>query len=676
MSKYKNIPFIISLLIITILPALAYLILIPFLGFYNDDWLFAYSGHFYGPQGLISSLAGDRPAVGVLFALNYLLFKENILIWHIYMFFIRLLGGYLLFFLLNKIWQNKLSVITPIVLLFLTYPGFLQQPVPLGYQNYITALTLWIASLFFTVHAIKTSNKFLFILFTLISLALQISSYLLVEIFIGMEILRFLIILHQKINYLEIKKKFVTWIPYIMILILFICWRIFLFKSERVITNIGWVSQSYYSNPYWIAKIPFKIIYSFFSTIIFAYFIPIAIRLKNLPLKDSLLSTFVGLTSGASVFFYYKYILNNEYKRGVDRKEDFRKISNSLLSIGIISLFIILIPVILSGRFVSEFSNNDNYDRFTISSIISVGFILTGSLLLKIPKKIRLLAISLLVFISVTTHLMNSYWFSIYWNQQKDIWWQLYWRTPQIKKNALLVFDSAKPIPTIYRNFRLEDYSIWAPGNLFFNYYTLPSNHFSGIYLLNDELIKKLKDKKVESIFQESSTFSYTNNFNNAVIVSLPGNNSCLWVLDKQRQELPNNLSKFTKSSITYSNIDQIVNKGSLPAIPPSQIFGNQPPHKWCYYFQKSSLLRQLEDWDGLYQLTQEVLEKNLKPQDTNEWLPFIEGLIISKKYTQAENLINTISKNESSLFTNNLCHMITRLGNTELKKYCNQKLN
>lgn len=671
--RNKNVPLITSLLILTIYPLLTYFIFIPFLGFYNDDWLFAYIGHFYGSQGLIEGFAGDRPLVGILFALNNLLLNNNILLWHVYMFLMRLLGGYVLFFLLRKLWPDKLSTITSITLLFLIYPGFLQQTVPLGYQNYITALTVWIVSLFFTIHAITNRSKILLALFTLLALILQITSYLLVEIFIGMEILRLLIIFHKKINFVQLKKKFILWSPYIISLILFVLWRIFIFKSVREATNLSWVSETYYSNPVWIAKIPLKIIYSFLSTVIFAYVIPIIVRLTRLPLENSISYLSIGVISGAIIYFYYKYVSKPQ--------DNIKSIGKSFFIIGIIPVFIILVPVVLSGRYVSEFSNNDNYDRYTISSIITVGLIITGLLIYKVSNKIRTWILSLLIAVSVATHLMNGYWFSKYWDHQKNIWWQLYWRTPQIQKETLLLFELPKAVNNIkskdlttilYKTSLLEDYQIWGPGNLFFNYSNSPLSHFSGRYLFhNQDSIQKIKDQVVESNAQESSTFSYITNFNNTVIVSLPSENSCLWALDNERKELPNNLSELAKSNISFSKIDLLVQQTTPPAIPPSQIFGGELPHDWCYYFQKASLLRQLEDWDRLYQLTQEVYKKNIEPKDPNEWLPFIEGLIVNERYGEVKYLIQKASKEKSGMFTNNVCKMVQRLKVTDLLKTC-----
>ncbi len=603
MAKLKNNQLKLSLLLITFLTMLAYLPLIPFLGFYSDDFFFGYVSHFYGVAGIMQSLIIDRPFNGYLLVLNYFILglSDNVLLWHFFMFFIRLLGGYALFFLLKKIWPNRLLIDTSITLLFLIYPGFLQQVLPLGFENLITTLTLWIFSLFFTVYAIKESKRFKFISFTLIALILQINSFLQLEFFIGMEVLRLLIIvlvLKTKISFKTIKETFRFWSPYITCLLLFVLWRIFLFKSTREVTNISWVIETYYSNPFWILRIPIEIITSLLQTVILAYFFPIIINFIRIPLENTAFSLILGIISGISMYLYYKKFHHND-----------KKIGRDLFLIGLISILASLIPIVISGRYVRMFSV---FDRYTITSIIAVSFTIVGLLFFKASNKVRQVILILLVSFSVTSHLMNGYWHKIMWDKQKDFWWQLYWRAPNIQSNTMLILD----FPPVTQNTLFKDIinkvkwyrfywaeeQIWTEGNLFFNYNNPPSDHFHGDFLADKDVVEKIKNKSVETF--NNRNIVYTRDFKNSTIITTPSDTSCLKVL----------------------NGDKLI-KTSLPIVPPKHIFGSEPPHNWCYFFQKASLARQFKDWDALSQLKKEVTEKGLSPKDPNEWLPFQKDL-------------------------------------------------
>lgn len=624
MGKLLNNPVVFSLLLITFFSMLAYLPLIPFLGFYSDDFFFGYVSHFYGIQGIVQSLAVDRPFNGYLLVLLYSILGlgDNVLFWHISMFLVRLLGGFALFFALRKIWPNRLSAITSITLLFLIYPGFLQQVLPLGFGGWMINLTLWIISFLFTVFAVKNRGKFKLFFFTLIAIFLQINSFLQLEFFIGMEFFRLLIITYiikNEIRVKTIKKTFIYWSPYILTLIIFVLWRIFIFKSTREATDINWVLQTYYSNPIWILKIPLEVFLSFLNTLVFAYFVPIIINLIRVPLQNSIIALSLGIFSSVLLYFYYK--------RLQEVKSDTKNFGKQLLLIGLSSIFVALIPIIISGRFVQIFNV---YDRYTITSIISISFVIVGFLLFKISNATKNYILIALVALSITSHLMNGYWHKIMWDKQKDLWWQLYWRAPNIEKNAMLVlnfppFSEDIPFKDIinkvrWYRFYWVDYQIWAPGNLFFNYNNPPQNHFTGDFLEDKGIIDKIRNQVIENITDRNIT--YIKDFRNTVIISTPSDTSCLWVLDKQRNELPLNADDLLKASIDYSDAGKLVQVG--PSVtPPKEIFGSEPSHGWCYYFQKASLARQFGDWDKLSKLKEEVIQKNLKPKDPNEWIPF-----------------------------------------------------
>lgn len=628
MEKLKNNPVIISLLLITFFSTLAYLPLIPLLGFYSDDFFFGYVAHFYGVQGIVQSLAVDRPFNGYLLLLLYSILGlgNNVFLWHISMFLVRLLGGLALFFSLGKIWPNRLSTVTSITLLFLIYPGFLQQVLPLGFGGWIINLTLWIISFLFTVFAVKDRSKFRLFFFTLIAIFLQINSFFQLEFFIGMEFFRLLIITYiikKEITIKTIKKTFIYWSPYILTLVIFVLWRIFIFKSTREVTDINWVLQTYYSNPIWILKIPLEVFLSFLHTLVFAYFVPIIINLIRVPLQNSIIALSLGISSSMLLYFYYKKVQEN--------KSDTKNFGKQLLVIGLISIFVTLVPIIISGRLVRMYLV---YDRYTITTMLGVAFIIVGFLLFKLKTTTRTWTIIVLVSLSIISHLMNGFYRADYWSKQKDLWWQLYWRAPKIEKNAMLILNFSPVSEDIlfkdminkfkwYRYYWV-DYQIWMAGNLFFNYNSPPQDHFSGDFLPDDGIVDKIKNKVVETFKDRNIT--YIRDFHNTVIISTPSDSSCLWVLDKERKELPSNANELLKSSITYSDVDKLV-KTNISIIPPLSIFGSEPSKTWCYYFQKASLARQLKDWDKLSQLKEEVIQKNLKPKDPNEWLPFQRDL-------------------------------------------------
>ena len=61
-----------------------------------------------------------------------------------------------------------------------------------------------------------------------------------------------------------------------------------------------------------------------------------------------------------------------------------------------------------------------------------------------------------------------------------------------------------------------------------------------------------------------------------------------------------------------YSHLDRIVPSGPSPT-PSPKIFGYEPEHDWCYYYQKASLARQIGDWEEIGRLYDQTRKLGLK---------------------------------------------------------------
>ena len=100
---------------------------------------------------------------------------------------------------------------------------------------------------------------------------------------------------------------------------------------------------------------------------------------------------------------------------------------------------------------------------------------------------------------------------------------------------------------------------------------------------------------------------------------------ACLRILDPQSKiftpNLPNDLSK----AFFLSDVSQIISDAKS-AVPPENIFGQQPTYDWCYYFQKAELAHQKSEWDTIVMLGDTAREKNLSPTEPTEYMVFIEG--------------------------------------------------
>ena len=74
--------------------------------------------------------------------------------------------------------------------------------------------------------------------------------------------------------------------------------------------------------------------------------------------------------------------------------------------------------------------------------------------------------------------------------------------------------------------------------------------------------------------------------------------------------------------------------------MPPEKIFGPEPAHGWCFYYQKASLARQRGDWSEIGRLYDETVNQNLRATDKSEVFPFLEGLVNLGRYRDARELV------------------------------------
>jgi hypothetical protein len=87
------------------------------------------------------------------------------------------------------------------------------------------------------------------------------------------------------------------------------------------------------------------------------------------------------------------------------------------------------------------------------------------------------------------------------------------------------------------------------------------------------------------------------------------------------------------REASALSNPEQIL--PSATAVMPA-VYGPEPAHGWCYYFQKADLARQLGDWETVIRLGDEALALNDYPNNPLERFVFIEGYAHTGKWERA----------------------------------------
>ncbi len=264
---------------------------------------------------------------------------------------------------------------------------------------------------------------------------------------------------------------------------------------------------------------------------------------------------------------------------------------------------------------------------------------MTGIVLLLQPKFRQLILIAL-IGISVSTQVLNADYWGKLWSYERETWWQLSWRAPDIKDDTMVMAY----FPGGYR--LQQDYETWGPVNLIYRPAAAKTPAIQA-EVLNEDTAYDILKKAVR--YNHDRDIAIQRDFNNLLLISIPSSSSCIHIIDGSLPVYSESESLLVQQVGAYSHVDRIVSSGVAP-IPPAQIFGAEPPHDWCYYYQKAELARQSGDWQAVGKLYDQTLALHLEPGDESEIIPFFEGLVNSGRYDDARALYNHQIKGREKL--------------------------
>jgi hypothetical protein len=274
-----------------------------------------------------------------------------------------------------------------------------------------------------------------------------------------------------------------------------------------------------------------------------------------------------------------------------------------------------LLPVILVGRTV-DFKS---YSRYTLIASIGAGLLWTVGLSAISNLRVRTALLSLLLLSASLTHYANGLAHARDTAAVRNFWWQVSWRIPQLGAGATLVAH----YPVIVE----EDYFIWGPANLIYHPESAHKDYAQpAIYaaLLNEETIASAQAKQPQDFSNRRGIRTYKN-YRNILILSQPTPVSCVQVIDGQQVELSSAEISRVADIASFSEPEHILLNEAFHT-PPAIPFGGEPPHGWCYFYQKAAYARQLGNWDEVAQLGNEARSLNLSAGDPIEWMPFLQA--------------------------------------------------
>lgn len=624
-------------LFLLVVSALVYLPLVSKLGYAKDDWYLMYDAHTQGPQFFQQVYQIDRPARAYVMAAAYSLFGDQALYYHLSGYLWRLLSAVAFLWTLYMVWPDQKTAAWLMSLFFLIYPGFLSQINPIDYQSQLLSLFLAMLSIALTVRAIRTSNLMERIFLTGFSMILAIAYLALVEYMIGLEALRLLWIIllvwrQNQTSWRERVKSIARkWLPFAIGALAFLVWRLFIFQNERRATDVslqlGLLAGSpIYTGLWWMVYL----IQDAFRVIFLAWTVPLYSLAFDLRLRDILLGSTISLLVVLIVWFGITFS-NSPMEETEKDKPDWR---TEALWVGLLSVVAGLLPVIIANRH-ADFAD---YSRYTLAS--SAGGVMVVIALAFFLRTTRLLTagICLLTFSAALTHYANAANAALETAAQRNFWWQVSWRAPQIQKGTTLAANY--PVGAIQ-----EEYFVRGPADII--YYPQKSNAIPvpsplGAAVLTDaNVLQILSGKGVDNQTRRGVVVNI--DYGNVLVITQATLDGCVRIIDGSQPELSSSENQRIMLVAPQSKIKFVVTDTS-PASPPVTIFGPEPVHGWCYYYEKASLARQRSDWAQVAKLGDQALADGLYPGDRIEWMPFLQAYVVLGKRDPIHQLVSIIN--------------------------------
>jgi hypothetical protein len=610
---------------------LTYGILIPQLGFYRDDWYMIWAGQVRGIRGIIELFQTDRPFIGYLYALDYRLLGAAPIGWHLLALAVRLASGLSFLWFVRLLWPLRKTETILLTLLYVVYPGFLQQPNAATYINLLMAVAASVLSFALTALALRSQNSRAVMVLTFGASILVIFYLSIFESMIGLEAARLLIIVYllmeiQHLDWKSAAKRTILWAwPYLLAASGFLTWRLFIFKATRHSTDLDSLLAGYAVSPLRaVATIFIETIKDFFETVFMSWVVPLYQFTVNDNYADLALSlVLAALVVGGALFHLRSHEETNKTAHNFSPAE--------LWIGGLIALFAIL-PINIAGRSIS-FSLG--WDRYTLHAALGAVLFLGGLALSGLNGRARTGLLLALVAGGVVTQVHSAAYYRDFWTSQRALWWQMSWRAPDIDEGTLLYAR----LPGGFGYF--EDYEIYSPANLIYS----PDKKIKiSADLINAQTVPLLINKEVKG--KTHREVYVRKNYKNALMLVFPSTDSCLHVLDGQKVELPGFGNMDLLYIASFSIIGRI-NVSAPAAVPSEIIFGAPPEQNWCYYYQKISLARQQENWTEAARLADEAAQKQFQPRDRSEWIPVFEAYANTGQVKKAARIAPLMAENK-----------------------------
>ncbi|MHC1784639.1 MAG: hypothetical protein AB9891_18110 [Anaerolineaceae bacterium] len=606
----------------------AYALQVTKMGLYWDDWQVVFLSHPGTPLDFWNYFIFDRPFSAWTYVLTMPLLGTSPLAWQIFtilMRWIAVLGFYWTFSLL---WPARRWQVFWMGIFFAVYPGFLQQPISAAFSQHFITYALFTFSLAITLQTIRSPRYKL--LFTLLACLFSLVQLLTMEYFFGLEFLRpvliFLLLVQINSGEKFLKRTLRTlkiWLPYLLVLILFAAWRFGYYPTISA-ENTPTLLQDFRTSPlHALVQVTQYALQDFLHISYTAW----VNAIQPVMIIDKALGLFLAAAVFTLIVAAWFYFSSKSTDEQPTSSESF---TIEAVILGVLGILLGGLPVWSTNRqvIVGLWS-----DRFTLAPMFGAVILLVTVIDWLVQSKNRkIILFSALLFTSLVTQMLNIDRYTANWEVQRSYYWQVYWRAPFIEPGTAVI---SPKLPMSY----ISDYTVGYALNAIYDQKHGPSDVKYWFLIGPRAAGDKFADYKPGlSIEYSLRNVIFKGSTSDSLGVSFAAGRECLRVLDPVYYDLPtrlgDDLGGIERDMYPISNVSRI--SESPAVVMPTDIFGAEPVHDWCYFYQKADLARQMKNWDAIVELGVQAETADVRTKFGPEFIPFIEGYAHLEQWDKA----------------------------------------
>lgn len=577
-------------------------------GFYWDDLPISWIRYQLGEEAMRKYFSTARPVWAELYVLTTRVIPQVPIYWQVFSLLWRWLGVVLLWKLARELWRDHEKTAVMIGLFFLLYPGFDLQWAAFLTTHFYIVLCFFFISYLLMLRALKSPERYW--LFTLPALVLSALNIWMLEYFYFLEMIRVLILFYV-LSQSESGQSFMQtarrallhFLPYLLVFIANVLYRALVF------TNVAYQNvllEELRADPLTALLTLFQTVASdLWRVMVQAW---ARVFLFPTPAMDGPLTTLMY----AAVVVVVGFIVLFYFKSSDDSAQDRRPVY-WMIGIGFMAMLFGGAPYWLATL---EINLAFPASRFTLSFMLGISLFLAGLIEL-LPARFRYFVAALLIALAAGRHILIGDAFRRDWEAQKNLFWQLSWRAPGIQPHTLVLMNEELAY--------YADNSIGATLNWIYDSDPSAENIQYVLFYPTNRIGRSLVSLEPDIPIEYSyiaGDFAGNTSDTLAFYYDPP---ACLRLLDPHLDE-NNRLIRdesLMRDASTLSNPERILRAQSA-VMPP--VYYPEPPHDWCYYFQKAELARQFEDWEEVARLGDIAFKLDDFPNSPLERFVFIEG--------------------------------------------------